>query len=152
MIREMEPIKVVAKVKFNDGFAYVLNRNLDFRYTKIDQKTIIGEDEGTLLFYTYEPPSWRWKAFTGRQFELTLTDGTVEKCHGQWWDGINDTIKELFDLDQIYYFSYSTIEMLKEHYLFMGCMAEKSWIEQLDSTYKDEIYGYWDYKKMIKEL
>ena len=79
-----EQIKIIAKVTCNDGFAYVLNRMPHFLYTKLDWKTIIGEDEGMYEFYMYDRYTDRYKAFGGRQFQLPLTDGSVEKCYGQY--------------------------------------------------------------------
>ena len=47
-----EKIKIIAIISnFNNGFAYVLNRDIEYIYTKIDEDTIIGEDEGVLTFY-----------------------------------------------------------------------------------------------------
>ena len=44
-----EKIKIIAIIgSFNGGLAYVLNRDIDYVYTKIDKDTIIGEDEGVL--------------------------------------------------------------------------------------------------------
>ena len=43
----MEKIKIIAIISnVNRGFAYVLNRDIEYTYTKIDEDTIIGEDEG----------------------------------------------------------------------------------------------------------
>ena len=48
----MEKIKIVAIVREPDGsYAYVINRDIQYIYTKIDSETIIGEDEGVLTFY-----------------------------------------------------------------------------------------------------
>ena len=42
----MEKIKIMAIISgFNGGFAYVLNRDIDYTYTKIDGDTIIGEGQ-----------------------------------------------------------------------------------------------------------
>lgn len=150
MIQKVEPIKAVAKVKFNDGYAYVLNRDIKFQYTKIDRFTIIGEDEGALSFFKYEPPSPNWKAFGGRKFELLLTDGTVEKCYGQWWDGWSDAARQLFDVNQICCFTFSTIEELRKCYVYTGVYALKDWLKKLDDAYKGEIYEYWEYQKVIQ--
>ena len=146
-----EQIKVVAKVTCNDGFAYVLNRMPHFLYTKLDQKTIIGEDEGMYEFYMYDRYTDRYKAFGGRQFQLPLTDGSVEKCYGQWWDGMNDTALKLFSGVSLCYFVYSTIEDLKKYYVYIGCRADVDWVKKLDSKYNGKIYDYWEFEKMINE-
>ena len=51
----MEKIKIKAIIgNVNGGFAYVLNRDIEYTYTKIDEDTIIGEDEGVLKFYEHD--------------------------------------------------------------------------------------------------
>lgn len=144
-------IKIVAKVTCNDGFAYVLNRMPHFLYTKLDQKTIIGEDEGMYEFYMYDRYTDRYKAFGGRQFQLPLTDGSVEKCYGQWWSGMNDTALKLFSRESLCYFVYSTIEDLKKCYVYTRCSANVDWVKKLDSKYNGKIYDYWEFEKMINE-
>ena len=149
-MKNPEQIKIVAKVTCNDGFAYVLNRMPHFLYTKLDWKTIIGEDEGMYEFYMYDNTD-RYKAFGGRQFQLPLTDGSVEKCYGQWWDGMNDTALKLFSRDIISYFIYSTIEELKKCYVYTACRADANWVKRLDSEYNGIIHDYWEFAKIIRK-
>lgn len=146
----LEKIKVVAKVHCNNDFAYVLNRMPSFTYTKLDWQTIIGEDEGMHEFYMYDRCTDRYKAFGGRKFQLHLADGNVEECHGQWWDGMNDTALKLFDRKDLCHFVYSTIEELKKCYVYTQCRAMIDWVKRLDSEYKGEIYDYWEFKKLIR--
>ena len=136
-----EKIKIVAKVYCNDSFAYVLNRMPSFTYVKPDWKTIIGKDEGMLKFYMYDRYTDRYKAFGGSKFQLHLADGSVEECHGQWWDGMNDTALKLFDRKDLCHFVYSTVEELKKYYVYTGCYAMIDWVERLDSEYKGKTYG-----------
>lgn len=146
-----EQIKVMAKVRFNDGFAYVLNRHSNLLYTKIDEETIIGEDEGMLQFYKRGYCSPTWQAFAGRKFEIPLSDGTVEKCYGQWWDEMSEAARELFDPKDLCDFTFGTIDELRKCYVYVGCRAVRKWVEKLDSEYNGKIYGYWDFEKLIKD-
>ena len=151
-MKNPEQIKIVAKVTCNDGFAYVLNRMPHFLYTKLDWKTIIGQDEAMYRFYMYEDWGDKHKAFGGRHFQLELTDGTVEDCHGQWWDGMNNTSRKLYNPDNLRYFAYSTIEELRKCYVYTGCYADFEWIRKLDIEYDGEIYDYWKFEEMIENI
>lgn len=148
-----DKIKIVAIVVNGDHKCYVLNRPLHLSYTKIDNETIIGEDEGVLSFFKrdYLVLPFGKTAFGGREFTLPLTDGTVEKCHGQWWDGMSASARELFDLNNLCYFAWSTNDKLKDCYVFYGCQCESQWLEGLESEYQGVSYGYWEYEKLIKE-
>ena len=84
-MKPQEKIKIIAIIdNVNDGFAYVLNRNIEYIYTKIDRDTIIGEDEGLLKFFKRDTNIYPFgkTAFGGRKFTLKLSDGTEEECHG----------------------------------------------------------------------
>ena len=142
--------KVVAKVRSGDRYLYVLDRKPEFLYTKIDDETIIGECDGMLQFFKRDSYGKNWKAFGGAKFELKLTDGTVEKCYGQWWDGMSKAAKELFNPDDIRHFSYSTIEELNKFYVYNGCCAIRRWVEELDDSYKGTVYDYWEFEKLLK--
>lgn len=151
MSKIQEKIKIIAIVRYDDSYAYVLNRPVNFQYTKIDRETIIGEDEGLYTFYRYDIPSGRFYAFGGREFELPLTDGSVEKCYGQWWDGMSGAARELFEGKELCHFSCACIDKLKQCYVYYGCSAEKEWMERLISEYDGEVYGYFEYAKMLRE-
>lgn len=146
----MGKIKIIAKVRFNDGYAYVLNRNVNFLYTKMDDKTIIGYDEEIYQFYKKDSFGKNWKAFGGREFELKLTDGSVEKCYGQWWDGITKTAQELFKDKRMKHFAFSTNEELKRCYVYYGATCDAKWLEKLDAEYTGKIYEYYEYEKILK--
>lgn len=146
----MIKFKVVAKVRSNDRYSYILDRKPEFLYTKIDKETIIGECDGMLRFFKRDSFGKNWKAFGGAKFELELTDGTVEKCFGQWWDGMSKAAKELFNPDDITYFSYSTIEELEKFYVYSGGYAIRKWVEKLDASYKGRVYDYWEFEKFLK--
>lgn len=142
--------KVVAKVRSGDRYLYVLDRKPEFLYTKIDDETIIGECDGMLQFFKRDSYGKNWKAFGGAKFELKLTDGTVEKCYGQWWDGMSKAAKDLFNPEDIVHFSYSTIEELNKFYVYSGSCAIRRWVEKLDDSYKGTVYDYWEFEKLLK--
>lgn len=149
-----EKIKIVAIVKSGEHIHYVLNRPLQYSYTKIDRETIIGEDEGALCFYKRDDMVLPFgkTAFAGRKFTLQLTDGTIEECRGQWWDDMSTSANELFPLDSICYFPHATKDQLSECYVFYGGMCEKQWLEKLIAEYNGATYEYWEYGKMLKSV
>ena len=150
----MEKIKIIAIISnFNGGFAYVLNRDIEYAYTKIDEDTIIGEDEGVIKFYERDGRIYPFgkTAFGGREFTLKLSDGTKEKCHGQWWDGMSKTARELYSYDNLVDFPSATIDDLQKYYLFYGRYCDKEWLEKLKTEYKGKIYDYNEYRDMIKK-
>lgn len=146
---KMFKIKIIAKVRYNDGYAYVLNRNVNFLYTKMDHETIIGYDEEIYQFFKKDTFCQRWKAFGGLKFELNLTDGTTEKCFGQWWDGITKTAQELFKGKRMCHFSFSSKDNLKKCYVYSGCWCDSEWLEKLDAEYTGKIYDYYEYERML---
>lgn len=148
-----EKIKIIAIIdNHNGGFAYVLNRDIGYDYTKIDKDTIIGKDEGVLKFYERDNRIYPFgkTAFGGREFTLKLSDGTEEKCHGQWWDGMSKTARELYSYDNLVDFPSATIDDLQKYYLFYGRYCDKKWLEELKAEYKGRIYDYYEYQNIVK--
>ena len=147
--------KILAVVKFNDGEAFVLEKTPDLKYTKYDNKTIVGTDGCFLDCYYYERPikpinpNWSgWQAFGGRKFDLELTDGTVEHCYGQWWSGVSEKAREVIN-DDIVSITACSIDKLKKCYVFNGYEGMKKGMEKLRSKYKGYVYPYWHYSKKI---
>ena len=79
-------MKVIAKVQFNNSVAIVVNKRPTLVYRRVGRNVIYGTDGLFYQCYKYEKPSKNWKAFAGRKFEITLEDGEIVKCKGQWWD------------------------------------------------------------------
>lgn len=144
-------IKIIAIVKSGGTSFFVLNRRVQYSYTKIDRETIIGEDEGVLCFYKRDDMAlpFGMRAFAGRKFTLPLTDGTSEQCSGQWWDAMSTSARELFPLDSLCSFPHATIDELRKCYVFCGGACEKQWLEKLVAEYKGAVYEYWEYENMI---
>lgn len=147
-----EKIKIEAILKNINQTFYVINRPLQMFYTKIDHETIIGEDEGVLFFYKLDNLVLPFEktAFAGRKFTLQLTNGSVEECHGQWWNEMSKSARELFKDIKLCCFACSTKEELNKCYVFSGYTCEMEWLEKLVSEYKGEIFDYWEYKKLLK--
>jgi len=141
--------KIIAMVKFNNGEAIVLENETELKYTKYGSDTIIGTDGCFITCYRYETPDENWKAFSGRKFDLPLTDGTIEHCYGQWWDAITETARKIIN-DKIIRVTACDIKSLKECYVFYGYYAKKTDIENLRSGYTGKIYDYWEYDKLLK--
>jgi hypothetical protein len=142
-------MKILAVVKFNSGEALVLDKLPNLKYTKLDNRTILGRDGLFYQSYYHELPVGRFKAFAGREFDLHLTDGTVEHCHGQWWDGLTDTSKKAIG-DKIIHVTANSIDNLKDCYVFYRYTSTKELYEKFRKNYKGKIYGYWEYDKKLK--
>lgn len=147
---QKEKIKIEAIVKSGDQVFYVINRPLQMSYTKIDRETIIGEDEGVLMFYVFERPTPRFKAFAGWKFTLPLTDGSVEECHGQWWNGMSKSARKLYEGVELCRFACGTKQELKDCYVYRGVVCDKKWLEKLLSEYKGDVFEYWEYKEKLQ--
>lgn len=143
--------KIIAIVKFNDHFAYVLEKKPELKYTKYENITIVGTDGCICECYGYERPSGSWKAFAGRKFDLELTDGTTEHCYGQWWDSVTRKAREVIN-DKIIRITARDVAGLRRCYVFTGYYAKEKEIEKLRSEYTGKIYGYDEYEKILKEL
>lgn len=139
-------MKLVAVVKFNDGVALVLDTPINKEYTKYGD-TIIGKDGIFHASYVYGSCSDRWKAFAGRRFDLPLTDGTIEHCYGQWWDGISAKTNEL--IPNIISVTACSIPELKKCYVFNSHYANRDEFRALLATYTGRIYDYYEYDAMI---
>ncbi len=73
-----------------------------------------------------------------------MTDGTVTKACGQWWDdGSSAFTKELGC--EIISATAREITTLKKCYVFYGLMAVAEELAILRKTYTGKIYEYWEY-------
>lgn len=141
--------EILAKVKFNDHFAVVLNCEPPYVYRKVGG-TIYGTDGFFYKCYQYERPCGRFKAFAGREFNITLEDGEVIKCNGQWWDTGVSTVEKITGVT-LCPITWQTIDRLKKCYVFTGSYADKAKYLDLLNRYSDlPVYAYYDYVKIIK--
>lgn len=143
--------EVAALVKFNDENAIVLNKEINFRYQK-QGNLIIGIDESETFIdcYYYEPSSFGFKAFGGEEFDITLEDGEVIHCNGQWWHGGFTRAGELIN-KEVVGVTYQNIEALKKCYVFSGCFATKDGLEKLTNEYIGKVYEYYEYEEELKK-
>ncbi len=143
--------EILAMTKFNSGEAMVLKNPINLTYYKFGNNTIIGTDGLFIQTYKYEAPSERFRAFGGREFELTMHDGEVVKCNGQWWDGITQTAIDLID-DEIVHVTANSVDDLSNCYVFYGYRALKSSYEKLRDQYDGFVYEYHDYSHILKSF
>jgi hypothetical protein len=136
-------MKILAAVKFNDSRAYVLDQRPQLVYTKYNT-CIIGTDGIFYHCYCYEAPSGRWKAFGGRKFTLTMQDGEVIECYGQWWDGINAEARRIIGKELISVAAAAKND-LDECYVFCSYSANPEAFQQLVTAYDGITWGYQDY-------
>ncbi|WP_145153044.1 hypothetical protein [Paenibacillus xylanexedens] len=144
--------QVEAIVKFNQGIAFVLDNPVKYTYYK-HGNLIIGLDD-TCTFvrcYYYDRPTPGFEAFGGHKFDITLDDGEVIHCHGQWWDGGYDRAAELLG-EKLIHASYNTAEDLRNCYVFFGSKAVENSLDQLRKTYHGDVQGYWTYEANLKGL
>ena len=151
----MEKIKIVQIVTQGNCKFYVLNRLPEFVYHKVSDRSIIGKDEGIYKTFGYEEPTRGWKAFGGHEFDIILDDDSIEHCYGQWWDTINSDMKDYAPIANLIGFGYSTINKLKEGYIFYGAKVDKFWLDNLISEYEitnneSLEYEYWEYKNLLE--
>ena len=140
-------MKVIAIVRFNSGYAIVTYEHPKLIYTKYGNTTV-GTDGTFTKCYYYEKPDEHWQAFGGSKFDIQLSDGTIEKCYGQWWDGVSGKAIEVLG-ERPVNVTVGQLEALKSCYVFTGYTAIKSKYDELVSQYKGIIWDYWDYEKTI---
>ncbi|OKP91880.1 hypothetical protein A3844_01845 [Paenibacillus helianthi] len=142
--------QIEAIVTFNDGIAYVMSNPVEFTYYK-EGNLIIGLDE-TCTFvscYYYSRPTLGFEAFGGREFDITLENGEVIHCNGQWWDGGYLKAEELLG-ETLVSVTYKDIEALKDCYVFYGCTAIANSLNKLRETSDSAVKGYWAYEAQLK--
>lgn len=142
-------MEVIALVRVNDQIHPVFKEDPVFSRTKIDDETIISECYPLYSFLYKGECKGSWKAFAGRKFDLLLTDGTVEKCYGQWWDGMSKAADELFPNGSLVYVGHSSFEKLVNIYLFYSSYIDAGWYNDLISNWKGRIYEYDEYRKEV---
>jgi hypothetical protein len=140
-------MKVIAIVKFNSGIALVLDKRPELVYRK-QGGSILGSN-GTFIQTLYlDKCGPRWMAFAGRKFDLTMEDGEIVHCYGQYWDGVTNVHRNMVD-GEIINVTACDIDSLKECYVFIGYRGIKHKVEELIADYKGIVYEYWDYEMLI---
>jgi hypothetical protein len=145
--KEDIPIKIIAVVKFNDGEAFVLDHAPELKYNMV-ARSIVGKALPFCRCYFYEAPGYKSYAFAGAKFDITLEDGTVVHCFGQYWDGW--TKAALQDIGgSVERVTISTNDELKKCYVYYGMYGIPAGIKELRTAYKGPVFDYWDYEKIL---
>jgi hypothetical protein len=100
--------------KYSTQVELVLNRMPEPLFERRG-RWLVGNDDCVFQFYALERvegPS-HWKAFGGREFDIPMVDGSVERAKGQWWNSFPSDFRGL-----TYSHGVSTIDKLAECYVF----------------------------------
>lgn len=146
-------MKIVAVVKFNKGEALVFDEMPDPIYTKYGNDTIIGKICSFYTCYGYEEPSSRFQAFGGREFNIPLSDGTIEHCCGQWWDRVTGVAKKELHIDGservLIRVTANDIKSLSNCYVYYGFYAIESEISEMRKQYNGRVYEYYEFENEV---
>lgn len=118
-MQELEPLKIVSLVRFNDELSFILNRMPKFEYEYIGDDTLWGQDGDFISRFGYHTPSKAFEAFGGREFSIPMKNGTTIEANGQWWDDNTKEVEEHLGC-QLVRVSCSTMEKLNECFVFFG--------------------------------
>ena len=136
--------KIIAVVSDGKQDKLVLERIPSLVYRK-KGRSIVGTDGVFIEALYHSEPVKGFEAFGGHEFELTMEDGEVVKCSGQWWSGVTKEMVEdgLIDKDRsIVQLGISTLEMFERYkgYLAVGTTAYADALEKLRQTYGGPVY------------
>jgi len=146
---DMFDYKVLAKVKFNDEIALVLDRKPVLEYTK-HKGIIYGTDGIFYQCYKYDRPGKNWEAFGGHKFDIKLTSGEVINCNGQWWHGGHAEVEKLAGVT-LCSAVHSTVDALKKCYVFSGDAADSKKFNDILNSYNGDILPYFEYEKLLNK-
>lgn len=135
-------------VEFNNNIAVVLNEDIKYTYRKLDSKTIIGTCGMFFIAYFYDYVSTA-KAFAGRKFTLTMEDGEVVHCNGQWWVGFNSKSRAYIGNRNLTNISYQSLDALKDCYVFYGGYAFEDELSDLLLHYTGKVYKYYEFQDVV---
>ena len=109
--------------KYETQEMIIISRSPNFKYQR-NGNWLIAEDSGFYNFYFYEKPDRCVQAFSGREFDIQMLDGSIIKAKGQWWDGIQDEFKYLKSA------GCNTIEKLGKCNVFMSMCIDPAIVEK----------------------
>lgn len=159
-------MKIIDIVKFNDGYAFVLDESptmvyheemVKDNYTGRMKKMLVGKnDAGMMDFFTYGNELPYAKAFAGREFEILMGDGSKRTIKDVWWDGGSTSWGEAHGV-KLVDFPHNTFERLVDCFVFFSGTARRDVIEKLlDDFHKEnpdhEPCKYEDYRKYCREV
>lgn len=138
-------MKILAKVEFNNEFAYVVDEPLDMKFVELENKSLVGFDKTKTFYNVFSYGYYSGDdAFGGREFELDMVDGSKKKIKGKWWDARDTFIENYFKENniEIGYASVSSKEELMSCFVFFGVRVDKDKFTELYSNYSGRIYDY----------
>lgn len=123
------------KNKYSTQTFIVLDKMPDFKYERVGNN-LIGEDSGFYNFYGYRNSR---DAFGGREFDIPMLDGGIEKAFGQWWDCMPEDYRELVGA-----FGIGTPEKLGEYNVFSSACVDMDiiteWLKENEPSNNYEKY------------
>ena len=122
MIQIIDVIK--HKNKYSTQTMIVIDKHPEFKYKRVGDM-LIAEDSGFFSFYKYKKPSKNWEAFAGREFDIHLDSGEIEKAYGQWWDHLPEDYSDL-----VYCFGTQTEEGLARCNVFHSSKVDKVLVDE----------------------
>jgi len=138
--------EIGAVVKFNSDEALVLSEKPVITYERYGN-VLLGMDEyGVFLdSYVYKRPSDRFRAFGGRKFDIPMSDGSIIKADGQWWDAGHEEFEEKLG-SKVLHVTAHEVKSLKSCYVFCGYLADQEEYEKLRKSYTGRVWEYWEYE------
>ena len=114
----------------------IVNRFPKLLY-KREGNLLIGKDGIFGGIYKYEKPGINQKAFAGREFNIPMIDGTIEKAYGQWWD---TGLKEYSSI------GINTIKGLNKCNVFVTYKMRTKELEEILKGFKNASNNYYKYE------
>lgn len=146
-------MKIIAKVKFNDGFAYVLDQKIELEYEQLKDNSLIGFDKSKTFYdyYSYKIEKG-FKAFGGREISLKMTDGTTRIIKDYWWSSSLIFSKKYFKNDNVSFIRVVANDenSLFNYFVFYEYYANKEAFEKLEKEYNGKIYEYKNLEKICR--
>ena len=131
----------------------VIDRPLRFlyehRYKTHEDDCLVASDDGWYDCLFYERPDKNWRAFSGREFDIPMKDGTVVKASGQWWDGRHQENAP----EPIISVGVATIDQLNNCYAFSSGHVSKVKLEKwLSENAPCTVYDWYDIRRIENEI
>lgn len=140
--------KILARVKFNKEYAYVLDDIPEVIYTKKDN-VYVGK-AGIFYDVLTEYRDRFDKAFADREIEIKMDDGSVYSHKGCLWSNTPNNLEE-FGIPQLYFVTIQCQDALRDCYVYRGMYTDAAGLNYLDS-FEGKLWEYYEYEKYIKNL
>lgn len=110
--------------KYGTQIFLVVDTPVSIKYERAGD-LLVGEDSGFFNFYIKRQPTKHFQAFAGREFDIPLANGGVEKAHGQWWDHLPSDYEGL-----VYSLGVSSLCELEKCYVFYSTKVDKKLVDE----------------------